>query len=201
MTRACCLIAALLAVAAGAGCRGSGDTPGVVVLPGMVESVPFNAYDPNPLTPTGQTLLVPPEGTIPVEGPAPFPYAPTTEDAERAGRELENPVAATPAALARGAHVYDTFCAVCHGAGGDGDGPVIGRFPNPPSYHTPRARAMGDGQLYHIITLGQGKLMASYAAQVRPDDRWKVIHHVRRLQAERQAAQTAAAAGGEGGRP
>jgi hypothetical protein len=40
---------------------------------------------------------------------------------------------------------------------------------------------MPDGQMYHLLTLGQ-KNMASYASQVERADRWKVIRHIRALQ-------------------
>jgi mono/diheme cytochrome c family protein len=42
---------------------------------------------------------------------------------------------------------------------------------------------MKDGQLFHIITFGQGN-MPSYAAQVDRDDRWKVVRFVRGLGAQ-----------------
>jgi hypothetical protein len=35
--------------------------------------------------------------------------------------------------------------------------------------------------MFHVITYGQ-KLMPSQASQVRADDRWRLILHVRRLQ-------------------
>jgi hypothetical protein len=38
-----------------------------------------------------------------------------------------------------------------------------------------------DGRIFHVITRGQG-LMASYAVQVLPEDRWAVILHVRTIQ-------------------
>jgi len=41
---------------------------------------------------------------------------------------------------------------------------------------------MREGQMYHVISLGQGN-MASYASQVTRDDRWRAILHIRRLQA------------------
>ena len=40
---------------------------------------------------------------------------------------------------------------------------------------------MTEGQMYHVISLGQGN-MASYASQVTRDDRWRAIIHIRRLQ-------------------
>ncbi len=163
-----------------AACSAEGDRPGLIVTPGMAYSVPYDPYDPNEVLPGGQTLQPPPEGTAPVGGEA-FFYGPGRDEAERAGRELANPLPRTDAVLARGAKVYQTFCAVCHGTGGQGDGPIIGRFPNPPSLLADRARSLPDGALYHVITMGQG-IMAPYPVQVRPDDRWAVIHHIRSLQ-------------------
>jgi mono/diheme cytochrome c family protein len=158
------------------------DSPGYELLPDMAHSVAYDAYAPNPVTRDRQTLQAPVPGTIPVSGPLPFRYAATPEDAERAGRELHNPIPASPAALRRGHEVYQTFCAVCHGALGAGDGPVIAKkFPNPPSYTSPRLRTMPDGQIFHVITRGTA-VMPAYAGQISPEDRWKAIHYVRLLQ-------------------
>lgn len=165
-----------------AGCRAGVDEPGYAVTPGMFDSVPFDPYDRNPNTPAGRTLMHPPDGTVPM-GTLPFPYGAGKEEAKRAGIELSNPVAASPEALSRGKWAYETFCLVCHGARGEGDGSVIGagRFPNPPSLLADRAKTLPDGTLFHIFTRGQG-LMPSYAVQMLPDDRWKTILYVRSLQ-------------------
>lgn len=175
------------------GCRAQGEKPGFVVLPGMYQSVPYDAYDPNPVTRTGQTLLLPPDGTVPLAGGA-FPYGPGPLEAERAGRELVNPLEPTPANLARGKQVFENVCAVCHGVGGQGDGPIIGRFPNPPILTAPRARSLPDGRIVHIIARGQG-IMPAHAAQVLPDDRWRVVLHVRQLQVANTVAATSVPAG------
>ena len=163
-----------------ASCRASGDKPGLTFMPDMLRSVPYDTYDPNGVMKNGQTLQLPPEGTVPVEGAA-FPYAAGPEEARRAGAELHNPLAPTPDTLRRGKQVYDTICVVCHGPQGAGDGPIIGRFPNPPSFSADHAKQLPDGQIYHIITRGQ-VIMPSHAAQVLPDDRWRVILYVRQLQ-------------------
>jgi mono/diheme cytochrome c family protein len=123
-----------------------------------------------------------PEGVVP-RGQLPFRYGPGPEEAKRAGAELSNPFAAgDAAALARGAEVYRVYCAVCHGATGEGDGPVVQRgMIRPPSLLAARAVGIADGEAFHIVTRGQGN-MASYASQVAPEDRWKAILHVRVLQ-------------------
>lgn len=171
--------AAALALLLGA-CRAQGEKPGFVVMPGMTFSVPYDAYDPNPVTRNGETLLLPPEGTVPLANAA-FPYGPGPEEAERAGRELVNPLEPTPANLARGKQVFENVCAVCHGAGGQGDGPIVGRFPNPPSLTAARAKGYPDGRIVHVITRGQG-IMPAHAAQVLLEDRWRVVLYLRELQ-------------------
>jgi mono/diheme cytochrome c family protein len=99
--------------------------------------------------------------------------------------ELVNTLQADDAILARGQAVYRSYCEVCHGSGGGGDGTVAGRagYPAPPSFLPPeaKARAMPDGQIFHIITYG-GVNMPSYAAEVEQEDRWKVILWMRELQ-------------------
>ena len=84
--------------------------------------------------------------------------------------------------MARGARVYATFCVPCHGVSGKGDGLVALRgFPPPASLMAEKAVNMEDGQMFHVLSFGQGN-MASYAAQIPREDRWKVILYVRSLQ-------------------
>ena len=51
----------------------------------------------------------------------------------------------------------------------------------PPFLTAARATQMADGEMFHILTYGQGN-MASYAAQLTREERWMVIRHVRSLQ-------------------
>jgi mono/diheme cytochrome c family protein len=91
-------------------------------------------------------------------------------------------VAIIPATVeARGDSLYQTFCAVCHGTTGAGEGPVGPRVAAP-SIVTPRATAYSDGYLYSIIRYGRG-VMPRYGDKIyAPLDRWAVVNHVRRLQ-------------------
>ncbi len=167
------------ALVATAGCGAEGDRPGWKFLPGMMNSVPHDTFEANPVSESGGMLL-PPEGTIPVTG-VPFPYGNSEEEAIRAGVELINPLQATPEILARGQHRFESACFVCHGAGGEGDGPIIGRFPNPASLISDHAKSYPDGRIYHVITHGQG-IMPSHALQVLPEERWAVVLYLRQLQ-------------------
>ena len=153
---------------------------GFQYMPDMGRSVPYNSFAPNPVTRDGKTLQAPVPGTIP-RGFQPLRYLPTPEDAQRAGRELHNPVPLSPAALEQGRILYQTFCFVCHGEQGAGDGPLVPRIPNPPSYTSERVRAMPPGQILHVMTYGSGR-MPSYAAQIPLDQRWLIVHYVGTLQ-------------------
>lgn len=160
-------------------CGADGDRTGLVMSPGMHFSTPIDGYSPNPNQPTRFGQMLPPEGTRPYGAEAIPQYAAGMDEAERAGAELRIPIAASAENLARGKWLYDTFCAVCHGEGGDGDGPIIGRYPNPPSLLANHAKNLPDGQVWHIITHGQG-IMPPYKYQVRPDDRWQLVQYLRK---------------------
>lgn len=165
-----------------AGCAAEGDRPGMEILPGMVDSGSVRSYDPSSLRPGSPAMLLPPSGTAPLGARTLF-YGPGPEEARRAGLELTNPFEPTEANLARGKQVFENTCVVCHGARGEGDGPVIGngRFPNPPSLLAAKAKGLPDGRVFHIITRGQG-IMPAHGGQVLPDDRWKAVLYVRSLQ-------------------
>jgi mono/diheme cytochrome c family protein len=158
------------------------------ILPGMLESVPFDAFSPNPNFIDGKTLQTPPAGTI-ARSFVPLHYAATPDDALRAGRELVNPLSSETAAdVDRGRTVYATFCQPCHGTSGGGDGPVTTHgFPPPPSLLTEKVITLQDGQMFHIVTYGQAN-MPSLASQIEPLDRWRAILHIRSLQATQRRA-------------
>jgi mono/diheme cytochrome c family protein len=134
----------------------------------------------NAALPYGMTQQPPVAGTIP-RGFQPFHYSPGEAEEKRAGLELTNPFQPTAENLARGQQVYMNYCAVCHGTSGAGDGPVIPKYPNPPNYNSDKSKALSDGAMFHVITLGR-KDMPSHAAQVKAEDRWKAILYIRKLQ-------------------
>ena len=147
----------------------------------MVYSKAAETMAPSVALPNAMTQQPVVAGVV-VRGSAPFHYGEGQEEAQRAGLELTSPFGDDPDVLARGAEIYRVFCGVCHGGDGAGQGPVVqrGMLP-PPSFHAARALAMPDGEMFHVLTRGQGN-MGSYAAQVSAEDRWKVIRYVRSLQ-------------------
>ncbi|MBS1961591.1 MAG: cytochrome c [Bdellovibrionales bacterium] len=106
---------------------------------------------------------------------------PATMTMEEAGKTYQNPLRRTEAVLERGRHVYMNTCVVCHGPTGEGDGYIVPKFPRPPSLLSDKIRGYPDGNIYYIISHGQN-LMSSYASQIRPEDRWAVVHYIRAME-------------------
>jgi len=146
----------------------------------MQYSPAYRSQTSNPVLPHGMTAQPPVAGTIP-RGFQPFHYGPEPAEAERAGRELKNPFQPTRENVARGQYIFANYCQVCHGATGGGDGPIIPKYPNPPSYQTEKSKALADGNMFHVITMGRNN-MPSHAVQLSVEDRWKVILYIRTLQ-------------------
>jgi mono/diheme cytochrome c family protein len=146
-------------------------------MPDMVRGPAYKAFAPNPATRDGLTLQRPVAGTIP-RGYMPFHYKAGEEEAARAGRELHSPYASTPETLEKGKALFEIYCVICHGERGLGDGPIASKIPAPPSYLSTRVMAFPPGRIFHVITLGAGK-MPSYAVQLNADDRWKIVTYVR----------------------
>jgi mono/diheme cytochrome c family protein len=155
---------------------------GTELLPNMVHSPSYSSFSKNPHLPAGATLQPPVPGTI-SRGQKPFHFTASPEDAVRAGKELTSPMAADdPNVATIGKKLFENNCLMCHGSGGGGDGPLAAKAVPTVSLLTDKTRGMKDGQLFHVLTLGQGQNMASYAAQLSEHERWLVIGHIRNLQ-------------------
>jgi len=100
------------------------------------------------------------------------------------------PFAIARADLDRGQERYDIYCAPCHSKLGDGNGMVVQRgYRQAASFHIERLRAVPVGYLFEVMTKGFG-VMPDYAAQVTPEDRWRIAAYVLALQLS-QSATTA----------
>ncbi len=87
---------------------------------------------------------------------------------------------AQPPDLARGAALYQSLCASCHGVTGAADGPAAANLDPAPVDFTDesRARERSVFALYQVITQGlEGTAMVSYAS-LPDDDRWALAFHV-----------------------
>ncbi len=113
-----------------------------------------------------------------------FPYENTTEDYNRAKKELNCPetVPANLENIQEGKRLYDINCIVCHGPEGKADGNIVkdNKFPPPPLYQSDQVKKLEDGGKYFTITYGKGN-MGPYGPNLSPMERWKVIHYVNYL--------------------
>jgi mono/diheme cytochrome c family protein len=155
--------------------------------PNMYEHIAYDPDQKNPNFKDGKTSQLPPKGTTPV-GFVRFDYPNTMDGYTKASAEVKTMLAITDKNLADGKALFMSFCSPCHGVEGQGDGEVTKHgFPPPPSYskgNSSRGGAMKDltdGKIYHTITYGVNS-MGSYASQLNPDERWKVVMYVHHLQ-------------------
>jgi mono/diheme cytochrome c family protein len=89
--------------------------------------------------------------------------------------------------IRRGKERFNIYCAVCHGASGDGNG-ITANYGVPVAAN-PNAKLNAgspetypDGRLFNTITNGMG-LMSGYGYNIPVRDRWAIIAYVRTLQA------------------
>lgn len=100
--------------------------------------------------------------------------------------DLKNPTTADEASLQRGAELFATHCATCHGDGGMGDGPTsAGLDPSPaPIAHT--SQMMGDNYLFYRVSEGGAlepfnSAMPAWKGILDEQARWDVLNYVQAL--------------------
>jgi mono/diheme cytochrome c family protein len=88
---------------------------------------------------------------------------------------------------------FGIYCAVCHGALGDGNSVVATNMVEcpPPSLLSANVRALPAATLFQVITDGFGR-MPPYAAELPAEQRWAVIAYVRQLQSRAPAGSASA---------
>ena len=93
------------------------------------------------------------------------------------------------ALLSRGQERFGIYCAICHGASGDGEGTLanFGNMRPVANLHMPQfadpsnPQYRPDGEMFEIITMGRAR-MGAYGGAIPAADRWAIIAYVRALQ-------------------
>ena len=135
-----------------------------------IQWVSFMEIQPS-FKPMEQPLPVPPD-SIPVQGAAYIPGM---------GAPV-NPIPADATSIARGQELFQINCLVCHGATGEGNGPVASFFEHKPANLTsPAVQDLSDGAIFLIISTGVTGRMPPLNENLSVPDRWDVINYVRTL--------------------
>ncbi len=130
----------------------------------------------------GFGMRMPVSGTV-SRGYLPYIYK---DSLKMITKPVVNPSEPTVQSLGLGQKKFLTFCSPCHGNYGDGDSRLRGQFPKPPSIHSQKVRDFADGNIYHIMMVGQNT-MPSYANQVTNEEAWAIVNYVRVLQKAKNA--------------
>lgn len=117
----------------------------------------------------------PPAGTVPRDGWE----RPMTR--EEMGKTLANPVPATQQSVENGRHLFEIYCALCHGTDARGMGPVAVKFIPPPDLTLPFFAQKTDGFIYGTIRNG-GAIMPAHGTVLAPKERWDIVNFLRSLQ-------------------
>lgn len=162
---------------------------GLEYAPNMYYPIAYNADQKNPIFADKKTAQVPPQNTTPVGFSRYDQYPDSPEGYQAASDNMVNPLVVNQKNMDEGKQLYIVMCGPCHGEKGAGNGSIVelGKYPAPPAYATgvsSRGGAMKDltdGKIYHTMQYGLN-LMGSYASQLSPDERWKVVMYVHELQ-------------------
>jgi mono/diheme cytochrome c family protein len=117
--------------------------------------------------------LLPPEGSIPIEGPISIPgMGPPA-----------NPIAADEASITRGQELYTIHCQMCHGQMADGGGSVAPFLANRPANLTSEVvQSKSDGSMFLTITNGIEGKMPPLNENLLVSERWDIVNFLRTLE-------------------
>ncbi len=166
------------------------NKPNYQYMPNMYESVGYETYQGFDRESEATRVklfggvseaMKPVENTI-SRGWMPYGFENTIEGKELA-RVNPSPLDSlqSTANLAKGKELYTIYCAICHGAKGNGQGNLVKRekILGVPTYADP-ARNITVGTAFHTIQYGLNS-MGSYATQMNTEEMWQVSEYVMTL--------------------
>ena len=168
-------------------------SPASSCCPRCSTRVPYDAYDRNPVTASGQTLLLPPEGTVPLASAA-FPYGPGPEEARAGGPRAAEPAradAGEPRARPAGVRERVRGLPRSRGARRRPDHRPLPEPAEPP--RRPREEAPRRPASSTSSRAARGSCRPTRPRSC-PEDRWRVVLYLRQLQGRARRPTSAASA-------
>ena len=101
-----------------------------------------------------------------------------------AGKQMKNPVASSPDAIAAGKALFTKNCRFCHGADAKGNGPMAPEGTHPSDLTDAKwDRGSTDGEIFLVIQNGAGPKfdMKGYKSKMTDTDIWNVVNYLRSL--------------------
>ncbi len=98
--------------------------------------------------------------------------------------KLQNPIAASPAAVAAGEAVYMKYCRGCHAKdAAGGPPPEAGEEPASNLIDAEWNHGSSDGEIFHVIKNGvpPAMIMEAFGTRVPDSDIWNVVHFLRSI--------------------
>jgi mono/diheme cytochrome c family protein len=163
----------------------SGDmrrNPGKTYAPDMVYSRAYDAYTANPNFADSQSSRLPVAGTV-ARGHALPEHL--VEGDTNAYKALSATMRFSEDEVTEGGRLFNIYCAICHGANLDGQGPLYasGKFAAmPANLKDAKYLHMPVGTMYAAIKFGKNA-MGSYASQLDVKQRWQIISYIKKTQA------------------
>jgi mono/diheme cytochrome c family protein len=170
-----------------ASCYYPDSKPGWEYMPDMANAISYETYSENPFYADSMTSRKPVTGTIPRGVYQPFVYSMNPTGYDSAGLMLTFPQWVNEKSIPDGQHLYNIYCAVCHGSGGKGNGTIVENakiknpYPPPPSYFSETLLNLPEGKMYHSVQYGKN-LMGAYSKALDQDQMWKVVYYVKSMQ-------------------
>lgn len=187
-------ILALAVVVSVTSCKRGHDDTGWEYAPNMYNSVgyePMTQIKANPINADGKNMREPVPGTVSRRNYHTTFDSTGTRDLmiyhlqkDSIGyseKYLVNPIPNNEKTLAEGKVLYGRYCQHCHGEAGDGGGLVAEKYAGVPNYKADAYLNMNDGHIFHVITYGKNRMWA-HGSQITPEERWKIVHYVHKLQ-------------------
>ena len=163
-------------------CAACGDT---TLFDPMERQPKYKAFSANPLYEDGRAMRQPPAGTVSREQIVQRPEVTAAKD--RSGKDVQAiPIPVTAEMVRAGRTKFEIHCAPCHGLLGDGYSPVATQMSLRPPPNLHQINNPSPSHIYRVVTEGFG-LMASYAAEMTPQERWSVVAYVQALRRSQAA--------------
>ncbi|MDD2776034.1 MAG: c-type cytochrome [Gallionella sp.] len=167
----------------------------LLIAPSLAQAWPWSQDMANQVS-------IKPQESVNKAGMTPFPARSqpvagttvVTKDMD-AAKKMTNPVAADDQSVAKGKHLFDIYCAPCHGVSGKGDGYVGAKLvmtpwnlTNSSELHTwTDNKDYPDGYIWGYIALG-GAVMPAYANDLSASERWHIVNYIRKVLQKAPAA-------------